>query len=282
MNQKVLPDGPWDEMTAWFSPIRYEHGDHLSVQAGRTFSMGSPRLWASMHTARLTSRPVHADQLHVALWQDGENIIQDAGTYRYTAPRPWDNRLARSAYHNTMTIDDKEPMLWAGRFLWLDWDQVRLDNSLKNRLGAFHSGYEKHGFVCKREISFCASNQFEVTDIIESVNEDRSHHLLRLHWLLPDWEWKMEEPNLLDLADPKSPRQVQVELSINPVSLLHNQQVQIVRAGKVYLGEEDALSPTLGWISPTYNKLMPALSFRLSFNSGVPVSVTSRFTFSPN
>jgi len=280
MNKKALPDGPWNEMIEWFNSDVPEDKANIAKQIEKPTALGSPHLWANIHMAKYSSRPAHADQLHVDLWWDGVNIIQDAGTYRYTASPPWDNRLARSAYHNTMTIDDKETMLWAGRFLWLDWDQFEANHLSKDMLTAFHSGYKRYGIHCKRTVRFAASNQVEIKDNAEGKKEDLSPHLLRLHWLFPDWEWRLEDPSLLFLKKPDSNKQILVEVAGNHQGQLLNQEIQIMRAGQVLLGQEDMLSPTLGWVSPTYNLLKPALSLRITFRSKLPVSVTSKFTFS--
>lgn len=280
LGHKVLPDGPWDEMTAWFDSGEFKQTDNKQFPKGNPEQLGSSRLWASMRMAQFSSRPAHADQLHVDLWWDGENIIQDAGTYRYTAPPPWDNRLSRSAYHNALTIDGKEPMLHAGRFLWLDWDQVGPGNVPGGVQEASHTGYERHGFQCKRKVVIASHNLVEITDSINPVKKDLSPHLLSLHWLLPDLDWKMEAPNTLVLSKPGSSKVMRIELNLSPANLSQNQEVQVVRAGQVLLGLEDSLTPTLGWTSPTYNKLIPALSFRITFNAGTPATITSKFTFS--
>jgi hypothetical protein len=46
------------------------------------------------------------------------------GTFRYTAPAPWDNSLARTLVHNTIELNHQDQMKRAGRFLWLDWAQA--------------------------------------------------------------------------------------------------------------------------------------------------------------
>ncbi len=59
--------------------------------------------------------------LHVDLWWRGHNVALDAGTYSYNAPEPWDNVLAQTAYHNTVTVDDLDQMERVAKFLWLPW-----------------------------------------------------------------------------------------------------------------------------------------------------------------
>ena len=281
LNQRVLPEGPWDEMTEWLNPGQPEQVNSGPLSLKKTSALVSPGIWVNMHTARYASRPAHADQLHVDLWWDGENILQDAGTYRYTAPYPWNNRLARSAYHNTLTIDDQDPMLWAGRFLWLDWDQCRMAVASNEQLAAFHTGYEKAGFSCKREIRFAGPDQVEIVDSVDSFSAESSPHLLRLHWLMPAWEWRLDNAHCFTLLKPVSNRQVLVETAVSTARQIDSLKTQLVRAGEVLHGLKDALSPTFGWISPTYNQLMPALSYRVAIKALLPVRVTTRFTFKP-
>ncbi|MDP2995171.1 MAG: heparinase II/III family protein, partial [Anaerolineales bacterium] len=115
-----LPRGPWDEMALWFG-----------AQAAGPRSIALPRYlgdqlyskdsWAYLRTAQFTTRPSHADQLHLDLWWRGLNVAQDAGTYLYNAPAPWDNSLTTTLVHNTMTVNGRDQMTRAGRFLYLDW-----------------------------------------------------------------------------------------------------------------------------------------------------------------
>ncbi len=282
LNQRALPEGPWDEMAAWFNSGLPEQVNKGLVQPENTSALVSSSIRVNMRTARYTSRPAHADQLHVDLWWDGENILQDAGTYRYTAPIPWDNRLARSAYHNTLTIDDQEPMLWAGRFLWLDWDQYKLAAAPKEHLAATHSGYEIAGYLCKREIRFSAPTQVEIVDSVEPVKTGSSSHLLRLHWLLPAWEWNLDNVNSLTILKPGTDRQVLIETAVTPAIQVHNLETQLVYAGNILHGQDNTLSSTFGWTSPTYNHLTPALSLRVAIRSLLPAQVITRFTFKPS
>ena len=80
--------------------------------------------WALIRAGRYTRRPFQADQLHVDLWWQGINLARDAGTYLYNGPPPWNNGLAGTAVHNTVTVDHHDQMRRAGRFLWVDWAQA--------------------------------------------------------------------------------------------------------------------------------------------------------------
>ncbi len=108
-----------------------------------------------------TSRPGHADQLHLDLWWRGYNLAQDAGTNHYNDPPPWNNVLRRTGVHNTISVDGLDQMTLAGRFLWLDWAQARLiDHARSNdlaweRLTAQHDGYRRLGVIHQRSVTCC-------------------------------------------------------------------------------------------------------------------------------
>jgi len=122
-----LPAGAWDELALWLG---------LSLPGGAAVLMEAPaeptilsdrqQARASLRAVRFSSRPSHADQLHVDIWQDGRPLTLDPGSFRYSARAPWANALAGTLVHNTLTIDGRDQMTRAGKFLWLDWAQARL------------------------------------------------------------------------------------------------------------------------------------------------------------
>ncbi|MRR32281.1 hypothetical protein EG834_18575, partial [bacterium] len=82
--------------------------------------VGDRECWGTLRAVTFHARPAHADQLNVDLWWHGRNIAQDAGTYLYNAPPPWDNTLGKTYVHNTLTVNGMDQMERAGKFLWLD------------------------------------------------------------------------------------------------------------------------------------------------------------------
>jgi hypothetical protein len=205
------------------------------------------------------------------LWHQGVNIALDAGTYRYNAAQPWQNALSSAMVHNTVTIDDQEPMTHAGRFLWLDWDQAKVIERAPERVSAEHSGYRRLGIVHQRTLEWLASNQWQIIDDILPSGETGGPHLLSLQWLFPDWEWRMREMNLV-LAAPGGALsisvQIRTEKEVQP-------EIQLVRAGKLVYGDGSTL-PILGWYSPSYNSKIPALALRVRVTSVLPVQFITR------
>ena len=223
LGQPAFPPGAWDESSHWLGQTQSK-GDLFqptnAVTDGTPHILRSPdkRSWAYLRIARFHSRPGHADQLHLDLWWRGLNVAQDAGTYRYNAPPPWDNALAHSAIHNTITINSQQQMQRAGRFLFLRWAQAyqtssasgendiaRRDSTSVQRLYAWHDGYRQFGIHHQRCVTVTNQSDWFVEDSLLPVGRKplpaAQAFLVRLNWLLPDWPWELKGANLR-LQDP--------------------------------------------------------------------------------
>ncbi len=132
LGQPAFPPGAWDDLSLWlgFRPGKSKPEYRLITkrigQAPHRLDNGDS--WAYLRAARFKSRPGHADQLHLDLWWRGFNLARDPGTFSYNSPPPWDNPLAHTAVHNTLSVDDCDQMTRAGRFLWLDWAQAEVSS----------------------------------------------------------------------------------------------------------------------------------------------------------
>ncbi len=292
--------GPWDEMAHWFGTLRPENEPDYRLKftailsEGRrlvymrnipaTSAIASPggQSWAYLRSTKFTSRPGHADLLHLDLWWRGLNIAQDAGTYHYNAPPPWDNALTHAAHHNTITIDGADQFTRAGRFLYLDWRNVKSHYNFASSdrwntwqgLAASHNAYEpQFGVRHHRQVNVDRTETWTIHDRISFTSwNDRT---IRLHWLLPDWEWKLEssEQSLkIGLHSPHGWITLKIDLDIfaNPPT------TTLVRAGEVLWGNS-VDCPTRGWVSPTYGVKLPALSLAVEVRSSKSVEFTSQF-----
>ncbi|MDD5466626.1 MAG: alginate lyase family protein [Anaerolineales bacterium] len=305
LGRAPFPPGTWDEQQLWLCSGM----GALSSLANQTSTAPDPEAsphvlrvprrasWAYLRAARFISRPGHADQLHVDLWWRGINLARDAGTYRYAAPLPWDNALAGAGVHNTLIINGEEPMLRAGRFLWLDWSQARLlarESDARGgweRLVAEQDGYRRLGVLHQRSLTAFKDGGYVVEDRLLPVrSQDRSlaraqvTFQVALHWLLPDWKWE-----LLELED----GQVQARLRSShgwvtlTIAVRAEQavsfadlplEVQVLRAGELVYGSGTA-SPILGWYAPYYGCKEPALSLRALLRSPLPITLSSTWAF---
>jgi hypothetical protein len=279
----ALPPGPWDEPGLWLG--QYSPTPQLPVapqllppmpQAPGVHRLGEQGGWATLRAERYSVRPSQADQLHVEIWQWGENLARDAGTFRYTASAPWENALARTLVHNTVSVNGRDQMRRAGRFLWLDWAQATRLPADEDAILAEHNGYRRLGIVHRRELRRLSPGGWRVTDWLLPLQAKTKREQTVtgcLHWLLPDWPWTLEEHSLA-LAGPES-KTVRLALTADaPGRLL------LVRAGERLAGD-GPVSPLLGWFSPTYNIKEPALSLSLHATGPLPMRFTSVWSLPP-
>ncbi len=280
-----LPQGPWDELSLWFGvPLT----DKRYVQLPRYLGdqLYGKDSWAALRMAQYTTRPSHADQLHLDLWWHGLNIARDAGTYLYNGEPPWENSLTTALVHNTVTVNGQDQMTRAGRFLYVDWlNAYRQDENVtdpemlqrvRGRYRTFRLGY-RH----TRYVTALADGRWRVEDEILRLSwlpwGRRTMNSYRLHWLLPDWEWKVEYREAGFDVHIKSPHG-QVILRVSGGTPLTSDALTIARAGEMVHGQGPA-EPTRGWVSPTYGVKVPALSAAVEIHSADDVQFTSEFLF---
>lgn len=275
LGRPAFPPGPWDELSIWMNlPV-----DDVDVTSPPPSSaihkIRNKEDWGSIRIAHFTSRPNHADQLHVDLWWNGQPICLDAGTYRYTAPQPWNNPLSGTLCHNTITINELDQMRRVGKFLWLDWAQAyRLSAPGINSIVAETTAWRKMGILHRRSLTSPQPLEWLVLDELLPVKSSPTCHTIFLHWLLPNAPWDLEDGCLTIQQD-----RGEISLSLQPPPGT-NPTFQLIQAGRLLFGEGE-YPPHLGWSSPTYNLKIPALSFRMIINGAAPLKLTSRWLIKP-
>jgi hypothetical protein len=281
-NEALLPPGKWDDLGLWLG-----FGSDPAVKPMVKRSSCAPMVlphpqlpsWVYLRAAQFTARPGHADQLHFDLWWRGANLAADAGTYRYTAPSPWDNALAHSEVHNTVTVDGLEQMQRAGRFLYLDWAQAEQLECTAEKLSAQHNGFRKLGLTHQRSVTATAWG-WRVEDRVlpEQEEGDGKTHTIRLHWLLPDWEWKImvnDNEVRLWLGAPAGKLEIIVTDEMNPDAVKPGERLTVLaRAGEAVYGEMAGLL-NYGWVSPVYGSKVPALSLITEIKTRIPIGLTT-------
>ncbi|NPV77210.1 MAG: alginate lyase family protein [Anaerolineae bacterium] len=277
LGRAVLPPGLWDELSYWLNiPL---HDDHFSQSAlslvnPAVHKLGGPVTWATIRAEKFHGRPAHADQLHVDLWWQGTNIALDPGTFRYTAPPPFNNSLARTGVHNTLEIEHQDQMIRAGRFLWLRRAQAEVieksPGNTPNRIVVRHNGYHAIRLIHQRELHWDGQTTWQIIDQI--IPEDSKQRICSfvITWMLPDSPWKLNEQRLV------------IQLPVGPASVtiaplagkIIEMQPRLVRAGRCIAGDKE-VEPDLGWYSPTYGHIVPALSFQVHCTANPPVKISS-------
>jgi hypothetical protein len=288
-----LPRGPWDELALWFG-VPLENPKYVQLPRYLGDQLYGKDSWAYLRTAQFTSRPSHADQLHVDLWWRSLNVAQDAGTYLYNADPPWDNRLTAAQVHNTVTVNGRDQFTRAGRFLYLDWfnayrrGSLEADPTILQRTRGRHWGYWRTGVRHARTVTAYADGHWQVIDDMLPLRMpwEKRPITYRLHWLLPDWEWEARILVSVFEIRLKSPHGW-TTLTICDASRKTNAESRftLFRAGEpVYASgpggpEPQAEAVIRGWASPTYGVKVPALSLAFETKSANDVQFMSEFVF---
>ncbi|HEY61241.1 MAG TPA: hypothetical protein G4N95_01185 [Anaerolineae bacterium] len=289
LGKLAFTDGTWNEMMFWFNDDLKNKNTRLDVSSFTNPTVlrnNQQNAWGYLRVAKFNGRPGHADQLHFDLWWRGINIAQDPGTYLYNGSPPWDNRLMSADVHNTVTIDQNDQMLRVGKFLYLEKAQGIID-SRKNdpngnwkRIVGHHDGYRKLGIRHQRSVTMIRNGKWIIEDHIDYENQSKENdtHIIRLHWLLPDWEWELihREVNKISigLLSPFGEVQLHTEIMQSEIPL----NLQVVRAGELVYGD-GKISPNWGWVSLIYGSKIPALSFGYQIQTFLPLKISSEWNF---
>jgi hypothetical protein len=258
-----LAAGDWDDLRYW---LGIQPARKSKMSASTPLRLDGKSSWAYLRTAQFHERPGHADQLHLDLWWRGHNVAMDAGTYLYNAPMPWDNALASTRVHNTLTINDRQQMRRAGRFLWLERVDARgwIEGG---KLIAEHDGYRALGLTHRREVER-QGTKWVVRDQVLGAGAAVA---TRVHWLLPDWPWNLDGTTLR-LTAPEGEITMRVETE-------QRLAISLVRAGDRVAGNAD-VDPVLGWVSHTYGEKQPALSLVADVKARPPILLTTTWDLS--
>jgi len=255
--------GRWDALPLWLglpSPKCQPKASSCSSPSTAIHRVGNGECWGTLRAVAFHSRPAHADQLNVDLWWHGHNIALDAGTYMYNANPPWDNELARTCVHNTLTLNGQDQMARAGRFLWLDKVNAEVLSHLDpDRTAAQLTFHSRPRIRHRRTLAFNPTEGFEITDELIPVRATDKPFNADMQWLLPDWPFTLFDQGIqLDGVD------YSIRLTIKTIPHEPGDQppqISLIRAGVTLEGSLE--NPLRGWYSPTYNQKVPALSLVL-------------------
>ena len=262
--------GPWDEMATWFQTSTNSKKARSTQPGPVVLKHSKLPTWLFLRTASFKEhRPGHADLLHVNIWYRDHNIALDPGTYLYNAPPPWENSLASAFVHNTVTVDGADQMTPAGRFLYVDRASTQVLEQREGFIAATQDSYDHLGVKHLRRVS-AVDHGWCVEDVLTSIRSSEKVHQIRLHWLLPDWEFQLENSGIRILS-PAGWVKLSLESEIPP-------GLQLVRGGEKLSGE-GPVSENDGWFSGTYGSKTPALAFSVSFARQLPVHLISNWQF---
>lgn len=172
-------------------------------------------------------RPFQADNLHLDIWVNGENILRDAGSYLYNTDEKWVNYFAGTASHNTLMLGSYNQMQKGSRFVWYDW--------VKDAKGMWKVENEKFIFEGKiRAFTQVSKNIYHRRRVTKIKSENK--------WLIEDW--LENAPNELPIHQIWHPSE----------SFFEHFSIQAITQN----GSELTVAVTEGWHSGVYGVKEPA------------------------
>lgn len=106
-------------------------------------------------------RPSQADNLHIDIWHKGQNLLTDAGSYKYNTDAETIRYFSGTRAHNTVMLGNNDQMLKGGRFIWYYWTQ-----SLAATLTTHNDKYEFTGKITAfRHIAKGITHQRTITKL---------------------------------------------------------------------------------------------------------------------
>ncbi|MDZ7677420.1 MAG: heparinase II/III family protein [Acidimicrobiales bacterium] len=224
--------GPWDEEPAWFGlePVPGTT-PHQMAPTVSTHPLTRGTTHAVVRAGPIPKRPAHADQLHTDIWLDGTPVAVDPGSYRYTAPPPWDNALASEQVHNLPTRSSAPQATRRGRFFWQRWSEARV--LLRISDGDLAAIVARLDLADRTQLHRLVAVRAGTVVVV-----DQSSRPTTVRWNLPD-------PTRVSLGDDRS----EAEVPGWSASFAHG-----LGAETLIPTEDD---PASGWHAPTYAVRLP-------------------------
>lgn len=171
--------GTWQEELYWFGLAQAipalnpseRVGPHAFTKGGYYTLTDKDQSLTFIRCGAYKDRPAQADNLHLDIWVGGQNLLHDAGSYRYNTDPKWVHYFMGTASHNTVQLGDLDQMQKGSRFIWYNW--------IREAEGEWHETpdhYQFEGsFVGYRSLGSRITHRRRIT---------KSRH--KLEWLVED------------------------------------------------------------------------------------------------
>lgn len=108
-----ITDEPTEQMRIGYGNFSFPKGGYYVIRESETLTF--------IKCGSYKDRPSQADNLHLDVWYKGENILIDAGSYKYNTDKGTMRYFSGTRSHNTVMLDDYDQMQKGGRFIWYHW-----------------------------------------------------------------------------------------------------------------------------------------------------------------
>jgi len=144
-------EGLWTEDRSWYanskklsdkraSNIVIERKEVASFPVGGYYVSRDPETLTFIRCGNHKDRPSQADNLHLDIWYKGENMLRDAGSYKYNTDEKTLSYFMGTKGHNTVVIGANDQMKKGSRFIWYNWTQAISAQIEEIPKGVFFSG----------------------------------------------------------------------------------------------------------------------------------------------
>ena len=226
---RVFPSGGYGVMRSGWEPDAHQ----LIVDVG---PLGCPT----------TSGHGHADLLSVQCAIFGEACLVDAGTYSYTAERPWREFFRSTAAHSALRVDGLDQTQSVGPFRWDRRPRARLrswqSDPDRDVLDADHDAYLHlpDPVTCRRRVLFVKPDYWLVVDDLDGAS---SHQVEVAFQFAPTMQVTLGPEPWARAETPGGRVLWMLSLSSSPVQT------------SLKCGD---LDPIRGWTSSDYGQRQPA------------------------
>ncbi|WP_170178493.1 alginate lyase family protein [Flammeovirga pectinis] len=172
-NLKVLPKLKYSEL------ISFKTGGYYG------FRIQKDDIFCLIRCASYKDRPSQSDNLHFDLFYKGENLLIDAGSFKYNTKDEYINYFNGTQSHNTCSLEGYNQMRKGSRFIWYNWIKKSRAKLYRDRNfiifeGSFE-GYKEIGnnIVHNRKIKYDFDlKEFEIVDEFKNSRDFMMHQ----HW----------------------------------------------------------------------------------------------------
>jgi len=183
------------EDVSWYGLARKRSEKWLPANGIHSFDKGGYYIIREQETLTFIKcggykdRPSQADNLHIDLWYKGENILPDAGSYKYNTDAATMRYFSGTGSHNTVMLGDKDQMLKGGHFIWYYWPQCDPATLTEDDKQYFFDGtinafrYIKNNIVHRRTV--IKQKGSPVWEIKDEVIGAPGHLPMRQLWHFP-------------------------------------------------------------------------------------------------
>jgi hypothetical protein len=188
-----LEDANWYKANRKFeqkAPFKLQKQDINEFPQGGIYLMQTNEIFVFIKCASYKDRPSQADNMHIDVWQNGINVLRDAGSYKYNTTPDLVNFFNGTKSHNTVMLGNVDQMHKGPRFIWLNWDKnAKGCISNNDDVLDFEGTVKVYGHLSKEITHKRNVKLFSTTQTIEiwdEIKHDTSHSFnLRYHFAKP-------------------------------------------------------------------------------------------------